>query len=266
VRPVPDITYDFLAEHELCVLRVYDDLRPTVVLKRGDVAAGTLTAGYGHTGPDVKIGMRVTQEMADRWLREDVATAAERLWTQIGVVVEDLTENQYAALLSFVFNVGADPSWTIWKRLKARQFDQIPVEMMRFVNAKGKKRPGLVNRRAAEVILWSTDEPGTEDIRLTSASLRDIDTPPVVADPTPARKDKTIWGAVTAAVGAALAWIGNMLAQIPEFAHTALNAINPFAEKSEFAQFVANGVGGLAAVAGIYVAWSVVKKKGESKQ
>ena len=51
--------------------------------------------------------------------------------------------------MSFVFNLGAGAKWTIWKVLKARRFDEVPPQLMRFVNAGGRVVKGLVNRRAA---------------------------------------------------------------------------------------------------------------------
>jgi hypothetical protein len=52
-------------------------------------------------------------------------------------------------------NLGADPKWTIWKRLNAGRLDAVPGEMMRFVYVGKTRVAGLVNRRAAEVALWS---------------------------------------------------------------------------------------------------------------
>jgi lysozyme len=266
MRPIPFEAPEFIRAHEGCVLRVYDDAKPRVILKPTTTIDGTLTAGYGHTSPDLKVGMHVTLEMADAWLMSDLGIAAQRLWDRIGAVIEELTEFQYAALLSFVFNLGADPKWTIWKRLKARQFDQVPAEMMKFVNAGGRKLQGLVNRRAAEVALFTTAEPGIGHETLPSSATRLMDTTPTPADPVAPKKSATIWAAITAPVMAFLAWLGDLLSKVPDFANTALNAINPFAQKSELAQIIANGVGGLAAVAGLYVAWSVVKKKNESRR
>lgn len=270
MRPIPFEAPNFVRQHEGCVLRVYDDAKPRMILKPATPIDGTLTAGYGHTGPDVVVGMHVDLAKADAWLMEDLGIAAQRLWAKIGAVVEDLTEFQYAALLSFVFNLGTgDPKkreWTIWKRLRARQFDAVPLEMMKFVNAGGRKLQGLVNRRAAEVALWSTAEPGSDPDNPPSSMTRLMSTPPTPADPVKPSRSATIWLAITGAVGGAVKWVGDTIAQVPDFANTALNAINPFAQKSELAQMVANGLGGLAAVAGLYVAYSVVKKKNEARR
>src|SRR5690606_20072430 len=123
----------------------------------------------------VHAGQRVALSQARAWLAEDLKTAAARLRAVAAPqVIEELSEAQYAALLSFVFNLGADPKWTIWKRLNARRFDAVPAEMMRFVHIGRTRVAGLVNRRAAEVALW-VDGEGTAP---PSSYSREEATPP----------------------------------------------------------------------------------------
>jgi lysozyme len=271
MRPTPQQAVDFLRRHEGCVLKVYDDLRPRAVLAPGDKVVGTLTGGYGHTGPDVHIGLTVTQEMAEAWLRQDLGIAAERLWRRIGAVVDELTPNQYAALLSFVFNLGVDGAMakaTIWKRLNARQFDQVPGEMMKFVNAKGQKVQGLVNRRAAEVVLWSTAEPGSTAENLPSSVTRSLVTPPTPADPTPAKKSPAVWAVIAspfiAAFNIVKGWILELIGWLtPDQVHSVSSAISPFADKSDL---VANAVSGLALVSAVVAAVLVMKKHNEARR
>jgi hypothetical protein len=116
-------------------------------------------------------------------------------------VLADLSDSQYAALLSFVFNLGAGAKWAIWKRINARQFDAVPAQLMRFVNAGGKRLPGLVRRRAAEAALWEQvdDEPEVPP----STTLRMIGmTPPTPVIEKPLTVSKTMWtGAGVAASG-----------------------------------------------------------------
>lgn len=256
MRRIPNEAVDLVARWEGLELAAYPD--PAT---GGD----PWTIGYGHTD-GVKRGQTITEAQARDFLRKDLEVAAGRLEDRIGEVVNDLTDNQYAALLSFVFNVGANPSWTIWKRLKARQFDQVPGELIKFVNAGGRKMQGLVNRRTAEIRVWSTDEPGSDDVKLTSFHTRTIDTPPTATDPVPPKKSATVWAAITAPIMAFLAWLGDLLSKVPDFANTALNAINPFAQKSEIAGMIVNGIGGLAAVAGVFVAVQVFRKKNEARR
>jgi lysozyme len=260
MRPIPDAAADLVARWEGLRLDAYPD--PAT-------GAAPWTIGYGHTA-GVKKGQRITSERAMALLNADLMDAARAIQSKLGeLVTHDLTDNQYAALLSFVFNLGAGdprkPEWTIWKRLRARQYDQIPGEIIKFVNANGKKLQGLVNRRTDEIRLWSKDEPGSDDVHLTSATTRQIATPPTPADPTPAGKSATVWAAITAPFVLIIDWIKEMLTQAPDFVQAALQAVNPFAAKSELAGAIANGLGALGAVAGLYVAWSVYQKKKEAR-
>ena len=97
------------------------------------------------------------------YLFTDATKAATRLSLVVKAdVLQGLSEHQYAALVSFVFNLGAGRSWAIWPLLNAKQFDAVPVQMMRFdkarVNGQLVEIPGLFNRRAAEVNGHSEDE------------------------------------------------------------------------------------------------------------
>lgn len=275
MRPIPYQASEFLKKHEGGVMRVYDDLQPRKMLKPGDEVLGTLTGGYGHTGPELHIGMTVTQAMAEGWLLDDLGIAAERLWRRIGPVVEDLTDNQYAALLSFVFNLGVDGNMataTIWRRLRARQFDQVPGEMMRFVRAGGKKLQGLVNRRAAEVALFTSFEPGIEHHTPPSSAVRLMDTPPVPADPVEPKKSATVWAAISAPFLAAFAavhdWIFGFILAVkdwitPDTVNHGIAAITPYADKSPW---VANALQGLAVFGAALAAVLVLRKKNEARR
>lgn len=165
--------------------------------------ANVWTIGYGST-KGVKEGDTITRARAQTLLREDMADAVDKLYRVVPAdVIEDLTENQYAALLSFVFNLGANSKWTIWKVLRARDFDGVPAQMQRFVFAGGKKLQGLVNRRAEEVALWHRDDPTVQADTVPSSTTRSTPTPPAPAPEKPLAQSKTVWaGAATAAAGA----------------------------------------------------------------
>lgn len=60
------------------------------------------TIGYGHTRT-VRSGMRITAEQADQLLEEDLRIAGRAVTRLVKVPLND---NQFAALVSFVFNVG----------------------------------------------------------------------------------------------------------------------------------------------------------------
>lgn len=106
------------------------------------------TIGYGHTG-GVKRGDRITQEQAEQFLADDVATCQAAIDACVTV---PLTEGQRWALTSFAFNlgVGALRKSTLLRKLNAGDYQGAADEFGRWVNAAGKPMPGLVKRRADE--------------------------------------------------------------------------------------------------------------------
>jgi len=126
-------------------------------------SAGVCTIGWGHTGPDVKMGQRITKERADELLRQDIAETEGIMRELIRV---PLTQNQHDALVSFVFNIKPrdfEKSAAL-ALLNSGRFDLIPAQLRRWVNVTiidpktGKKikvvQKGLVRRREAEVALF----------------------------------------------------------------------------------------------------------------
>lgn len=195
MRPVPQQAVELVSRWEGLELSAYPD--PAT---GGD----PWTIGYGHTGPDVKRGLKITTAHALKLLRDDLGIAAARLATVVRRdVIEELDDCQYGALLSFVFNCGANKTWTIWKVLNARQFDQVPVQLARFVNAGGRKMKGLVNRRNAEIALWNEAEP---DEDLPSSVTRSMKTPPTPTNSKPLVQSNSFMA--TAAGGATSAAVG----------------------------------------------------------
>ena len=66
-------------------------------------SAGVLTIGYGHTGSDVTTGLTITKEQAYAFLTEDTKSAQQCVSSFVNVKVN---QNEYDALVSFVFNIG----------------------------------------------------------------------------------------------------------------------------------------------------------------
>lgn len=217
------------------LVRDFEGLR----LKAYLCPAGVATIGYGHTGPEVKLGQECTQRQANLWLTDDLRIAGRRIAARIGPVVDELTDNQYAALLSFCFNLGAG-DWTIWKKLKARDFDAVPAQLARFVNAGGQKVKGLVRRRNAEIELWSEDEPGAADVEVNSAHLRQA----VVETPPAPEKPQNV-PVVTAALSACAA--------VPVAAKQVTDAIEPYSNASPWIGQAVAVVATVAAAAAVLV-------------
>lgn len=232
MRPIPQTAFAFIDRVERCILRVYDDARPDYILMPNDKVIGTLTAGRGHTG-FICIGDPVNQARADEWTWRDLRDAGEALEHKAGAdVIALLTDNQYSALLSFVFNCGTgNPNkaeWNIWRVLRAKQFAQVPLELSKFVNGKVDKKTvkikGLVRRRNLEIELWSTGEPGSVDADIPSSSVREMITPPTPVDPTPVMQSKPVIAGALAAVSAmpvAFSQVHNAVAPLAHNPHSA---------------------------------------------
>lgn len=116
-------------------------------------SAGVWTIGYGHTS-GVHSGQVITQAQADAFLRQDLEKFERYVNSTAYVpITAQLNDNQFAALVSFAFNCGQGNL----KRLCAgRNTAQIAAAMPQYCKAAGRKLPGLVQRRAAEVALFNT--------------------------------------------------------------------------------------------------------------
>ncbi|GAB4235076.1 MAG: hypothetical protein Kow00121_62730 [Elainellaceae cyanobacterium] len=111
-------------------------------------AVGVPTIGYGHTR-GVFLGQVITREQAEQFLREDLGDAEEAVSSLVKVRLND---NQFAALVSFVFNLGAGAlaGSTLLRELNAGNYQAAADQFPRWVNAGGRQLLGLVRRRAAE--------------------------------------------------------------------------------------------------------------------
>lgn len=117
--------------------------------------AGVLTIGYGHTGADVKPGMRITEEEAEKLLWKDTESAQQTVSSFVSV---KLNQNEYDALVSFTFNVGptAFVNSTLLRLLNHGAERKIVAgEFARWVKAGNNQPvPGLVRRREEEKKLF----------------------------------------------------------------------------------------------------------------
>ncbi len=119
--------------------------------------AGILTIGYGHTGPDVYRGMKITAAQAEAFLAQDLQKFANIVTSSVKV---RLNANQMGALVSFTFNVGggAFNTSTLLRRLNAGENPNTVAsqEMPRWNKGGGVVLPGLVRRREAEVKFFTS--------------------------------------------------------------------------------------------------------------
>lgn len=122
-------------------------------LKSYYCVAGRCTIGYGHTGPDVKPGMVITEARAEEFLRQDLAKAEKAVAELVKV---PLTDGQHAAVVDLVFNVGRDAfaKSTLLKLLNQREYGKAADQLMRWVHSGSAVISGLQRRRQAAREMW----------------------------------------------------------------------------------------------------------------
>ncbi|MGK7893024.1 MAG: lysozyme [Xenococcus sp. (in: cyanobacteria)] len=106
------------------------------------------TIGYGHT-KNVHLGLTITQQQAEEFLNQDLRVA------EVGVqhlVKVSLNDNQFAALVSFAFNLGtgALAHSTLLRDLNAGNYSAAADQFLRWNRAGGCVLAGLTRRREAE--------------------------------------------------------------------------------------------------------------------
>lgn len=118
-------------------------------------AVGLWTIGYGHLiRPEETFDRRLTEEEAESLLRKDLQEAEKGIKRLVSV---PLTQNQFDALVSFVFNVGVGrlENSTLLKRLNVKDYPAAAAELLKWNKAGGKKLAGLTRRRKEEKTLFT---------------------------------------------------------------------------------------------------------------
>lgn len=127
------------------------------------------TQGYGHTKGVTMESPTITVETAQRWLTEDLEEAAAIVRKHVTV---PLTQGQFDALTSFMFNIGPGAPgkrdglvWlrrmngdtgrrpvhsTLLAKLNSGDYAGAAEEFARWTHAGGRQLDGLVKRRARE--------------------------------------------------------------------------------------------------------------------
>jgi len=139
----------------LSQIREFEALR----LEAYQCSAKKWTIGYGHT-KGVKEGDTCTEEEAEAWLFEDCQDVIKGLQSIKFNV--DLNENQWAALISLIFNIGITHfnTSTVKKELLKKKWSPVLLsrawKMWNKETVDGKKvvSNGLVRRRKKEVTLF----------------------------------------------------------------------------------------------------------------
>lgn len=133
---ISDLGLDLIRSHEGLRLVAYQD------------SVGVWTIGYGHT-KGVTEAMAITVGQAEAFLRDDVRQVENCIDKLVTV---PLTQGEFDALCSFVFNLGCGSlrNSTLLKKLNDSDYDGASEEFGKWNHAGGKILEGLTKRRLAE--------------------------------------------------------------------------------------------------------------------
>lgn len=135
----------------LDLIKQYEGFREEAYL----CPAGVWTIGYGTT-KGVKKGDKITEEEATKNLLDDIFDAAEAINDLVDC---ELSQNQYDALCSLIYNIGrnAFKTSTLLRLLNANNYTGASQQFGRWIKADGKDMPGLIRRRKAERELFDKE-------------------------------------------------------------------------------------------------------------
>ncbi|WP_273721201.1 MULTISPECIES: lysozyme [unclassified Bartonella] len=143
-----------ISKEGLALIKKWEGLR----LSAYEDLVGVWAIGYGHTSavgtPHVHKDMRITEAEAEKILCQDLQKFEYVVEQTITVPLND---EQFAALVSFSYNVGTEAfrNSTLVKKLNRGNYEAVPTELQKWTRVGGKRLRGLVNRRAAEAGLWA---------------------------------------------------------------------------------------------------------------
>ena len=119
-------------------------------------SAGVWTIGYGHT-KGVTPSDSISQEEAEQMLVDELHEYESYVNEYVTVA---LSQNQFDALVSWVYNLGPAnlKASTMLKVLNSGEYEDVPAQIKRWNKAGGKVLEGLIRRREAEACLFQGKE------------------------------------------------------------------------------------------------------------
>ena len=135
----------YMKVHNIDIIKKHEGLRLEAYLPTPN---DVWTIGYGHTHT-TKQGLKITEGQAESLLRKDITWVEKAVNT---LVVVPLTQNQFDALSSLVFNIGegAFSSSTLLRLLNAGDYEGAANQFLRWNKQKGVALKGLTKRREEE--------------------------------------------------------------------------------------------------------------------
>lgn len=146
MRHINEAGLALVKEFEGCRLTAYPD---------PGTGGAPWTIGYGST-KGVTPGMTITEEEAERRLRDDLEAAEQCVERSIKGVI--LTDDEFSACVALSFNIGcgAFSGSTLARKLNAGDREGAALEFRRWSKAGGNIMAGLTRRREAEAQLFTS--------------------------------------------------------------------------------------------------------------
>jgi len=137
------------SDNGFALTRSFEGLRLTAYQDCG----GVWTIGYGHTGPEVRAGLTITEAKAETLLRSDLAASETCVNRAVNVPI---AQNQFDALVDFCFNCGRGNllQSTLLRKVNIGDFTGAAAQFGLWDHAAGEVVEGLVRRRKAEAELF----------------------------------------------------------------------------------------------------------------
>lgn len=145
-----------ISSQGIALIQNYEGLRTTAYKPLKKESGWTI--GYGHHGPDVKPGMVCTEQWAYEQLKRDLRQVEHQLISALNAYEIEVTQGQFDALCSLLFNLSGGIrrliKFKLWAKLKAGDVRGAANEFLDINKAGGVEVKGLTLRRRAEARLF----------------------------------------------------------------------------------------------------------------
>lgn len=137
-----------IKEFEQCRLEAYQD------------HGGIWTIGWGHTGPEVKEGDTISQEVADQIFLQDVDAHSAPIANLIAQHGISTSPSQFDAMCSLAYNIGVNgfiEKSSVWKFHQQGNYCNAAASFLMWRKVNGEDSRGLLRRRCREAALYCRD-------------------------------------------------------------------------------------------------------------
>lgn len=166
-----------VSRQALLLIKSFEGFRPRAVRRRD----GVLTIGYGHTR-SAREGVAITEAEAEMLLQHDLLAVVGVIHDKVSL---PLTQNQFDALVSFIFNIGADRFLTsdVLERLNEGAAAAAGEALAGWPDRAPPATDAPYRRRSAERALFETAE--GRDVSLVALLTAPVRRPGQAADDAP---------------------------------------------------------------------------------